>query len=67
MRPSSLAFASKPCFILTKNGLVLVLVISPTIGPSANEGALESAIASAATAAVENMDSFLDMGSSRIS
>ena len=31
LTPSSLALASAPSFILTKNGLVSVLVIRPTI------------------------------------
>ena len=64
MRPSSLALASKPCFILTKKGLVLVLVMRPTI-VRGEDGALIRPMESAAMAAVEKIPSFLDMGSSR--
>ena len=40
--PSSLALASAPSFILTKNGLMSVLVIRPTMMSSADDGAGEA-------------------------
>ena len=51
--PSSFAFACAPSFILAKNGLVFVFVISPTmILSSAKAEADESAHAAAAQAAI---------------